>query len=277
MPELPEVETIRSQLVKQLPFKINLVTVTTGFKKNILKTVIPKNLCNLEISDIQRHGKMMFFIFTNGQQMLTHLGMTGTWLFGFEKDIQKKISSHTHFIIHGSHKSKKMILAYDDPRRFGKIYFYNQEQALNKISQFSIDLLDPNFTVPYLKNQLGKFPNRMLKVTLLDQKLFAGSGNYIASEICARAGIRPTRLCKDIKEIEVSKIHQAIKKVILPAVKLGGTTFQGGYRDSSGNKGLGISHLIVFYQKKCQNCKTTEVKKIILATRGTYYCEKCQK
>jgi len=57
----------------------------------------------------------------------------------------------------------------------------------------------------------------------------------------------------------------------------GGTTFQGGYRDSSGEKGLGVQHLVVFYQKTCQLCRKSEVKKIILAQRGTYYCPKCQK
>ena len=108
------------------------------------------------------------------------------------------------------------------------------------------------------------------------QKLFAGSGNYIANEICARALIRPTRKCKMVKKDEFPRILEAIHKVLAPALASGGTTFQGGYRDSTGEKGLGVQHLVVFYQKTCQMCKVTPVKKILLAQRGTYYCPTCQ-
>jgi formamidopyrimidine-DNA glycosylase len=111
----------------------------------------------------------------------------------------------------------------------------------------------------------------------LYQKLFAGSGNYIANEICARAGIRPTRKCRMVKRDEFPKILKAIGEVLQPALASGGTTFQGGYRDTSGEKGLGVEHLVVFYQKICQLCQKTPVKKILLAQRGTYYCPKCQK
>jgi formamidopyrimidine-DNA glycosylase len=76
---------------------------------------------------------------------------------------------------------------------------------------------------------------------------------------------------------EFPKILKAIQDVITPALLSGGTTFQGGYRDTSGEKGKGLDHLVVFYQKTCQMCKTTPVKKIILAQRGTYYCPHCQK
>lgn len=116
----------------------------------------------------------------------------------------------------------------------------------------------------------------MLKVHLLDQKLFAGSGNYIASEICARAKILPTRLNKDIKKSEFPKILKAIHTVLDGSLTSGGTTFQS-YRDSTGEKGKGVEHLVVYNQKICQMCKKTPVKKIILAQRGTYYCPNCQK
>src|SRR5690606_37222989 len=107
----------------------------------------------------------------------------------------------------------------------------------------------PNFDLEYLTKAIKRYPERALKVTLLDQKLFAGSGNYIACEICARAGIRPTRKCKNVKKAEFPKILRAIKEVLGPALKSGGTTFQGGYRDTSGDYGEGLDHLVVFWQK----------------------------
>jgi formamidopyrimidine-DNA glycosylase len=267
MPELPEVETIRSQLSTYLPFKVDEFSFTPELKKNILHTNL--EIKNKSIIRINRKGKMLDFIFDDGSHLLSHLGMTGTWLIG------EKINStkHTHLTL----KNATHTLAYDDPRRFGHMYYYSAVEALHKLNELGMDLADPDFSLEYLINAIKRFPDRALKVTLLDQKLFAGSGNYIANEICARAGIRPTRLCKKIKTNEFPKILNAIKEVLAPALSSGGTTFQGGYRDSSGEKGKGVDHLVVFYQKICKLCHKTPVKKIILAQRGTYYCPLCQK
>jgi formamidopyrimidine-DNA glycosylase len=267
MPELPEVETIRSQLSHYLPFKIFSLASTPGLKQNILHTEL--DLVNKTIISIKRKGKMLDFIFDDGSHLLSHLGMTGTWLIGAEI----KSGKHTHLTL----KGKEYTLAYDDPRRFGHMYYYSAIEAEKKLNELGMDLADPEFDLAYLTQAIKRYPERALKVTLLDQKLFAGSGNYIANEICARAGIRPTRKCKAVKKDEFPKILKAIKKVLAPAIASGGTTFQGGYRDSTGEKGQGVQHLVVFYQKICQMCKKTPVKKIILAQRGTYYCPKCQK
>ncbi len=212
---------------------------------------------------------MLDFILDDGSHILSHLGMTGTWLIG--ETI--KTGKHTHLTL----KGPKHTLAYDDPRRFGHMYYYSPEESEKKLSELGMDLADPAFTLEYLTMAIKRFPDRALKVTLLDQKYFAGSGNYIANEICARAKIRPTRKCRLVKKNEFPKILEAIQKVLAPALASGGTTFQGGYRDSSGEKGLGVQHLVVFYQKTCQMCGVSPVKKIILAQRGTYYCPKCQK
>lgn len=267
MPELPEVETIKTQLSHYLPLKIDSVATTSQLKQNILHTDL--DLKGKTLTLIKRKGKMLDFIFDDGSHLLSHLGMTGTWLIG--ETI--KSGKHTHLIL----KGKKYTLAYDDPRRFGHMYYYSAEEAAKKLAELGMDLADPDFDLEYLTAAIKRYPERALKVTLLDQKLFAGSGNYIANEICARAGIRPTRKCKNVKREEFPKILQAIKDVLEPAISSGGTTFQGGYRDSTGERGEGVQHLVVFYQKICQMCKKTPVKKIILAQRGTYYCPKCQK
>lgn len=266
MPELPEVETIKLQLSRYLPFTIVSFSFTPQLKQNVLHTDL--NLVNKSIIEIKRKGKMLIFILDDQSYLLSHLGMTGTWLIG-EKILSTK---HTHLTL----KSETHTLAYDDPRRFGHMYYLEKELAEKKLSELGLDLTDPDFNLFHLTSAIKRYPERALKVTLLDQKLFAGSGNYIANEICARARIRPTRKCKKIRSEEFPKILLAIKQVLTPALASGGTTFQGGYRDTSGEKGKGVDHLVVFYQKICQMCKKTPVKKIILAQRGTYYCPKCQ-
>ena len=103
MPELPEVETIRLQLSHYLPLKIVSVASTPQLKQNILHTEL--HLKNKTLTTIKRKGKMLDVIFDDGSHLLSHLGMTGTWLVG--ETI--KSGKHTHLTL----KGEKHTLAYD--------------------------------------------------------------------------------------------------------------------------------------------------------------------
>ncbi len=271
MPELPEVETIRTQLSSTLPAKI----ISIKQSKNI-KSIAHTNLSKLKsntIHQIDRKGKMLSFILDNGYHLLSHLGMTGTWRYSTSPLNEK----HGHLEIKAIFNNSEFYLTYVDPRRFGHMYLYNKKDSQTKLSELGHDLKSPLFTLDYFLKSLKRYPERAVKVTLLDQSLFAGTGNYIANEICARAFVRPTRRVKTLTKNEITSLFKAIDMVLDPALKTGGTTFQGGYQDANGEKGQGVGNLVVFYQKLCQMCQDTPIKKITLAARGTYYCPNCQK
>lgn len=267
MPELPEVKTIQGQLTTVLPFKIKSFECSE-VSASIIHTKIEK-LRGKTIVEIDRKGKMLNFILDDGRHILSHLGMTGTWLLSKEKIVEK----HTHFQLTG----ETGFLAYVDPRRFGHMYLYNHDLAKKKLDELGHDLLAPEFTLEYFTASLKRYPARYLKVSLLDQSLFAGTGNYIANEICAHGRIRPDRLVSSLKPKDFKKLFEGVFKVINPTINSGGTAFAGGYRDATGEVGNGVEHLVVFYQKICQLCKKGTVVKMVLAQRGTYYCPRCQK
>ena len=271
MPELPEVETIKNQLNEVMPLKIKSC-VTSNVSDSIIHTKIDK-LKGKVILEVNRKGKMLDLILNDGRHLLSHLGMTGGWRISREKVLEK----HTHLQFSGEHDGQHVYIAYVDPRRFGHMYLYNDEDAQKKLDELGVDLKSPDFTYDYFREKLLKYPERFIKVTLLDQSLFAGTGNYIANEICAKAKVLPDRKVKTLNEAELKKLYKAVFLVIDGATETGGTTFQGGYADTTGSKGGGVQHLVVFYQKICQMCKKSEVKKITLAQRGTYYCPNCQK
>lgn len=267
MPELPEVETIRRQIKEVLPLKIKRYQISDVID-SIAHTPLD-GLANATLLDVERKGKMLNFVLDGDRHLLCHLGMTGGWRIT-KRPCEEK---HTHLAIEG----KGVHLSYVDPRRFGHMYLYHKEDAAKKLAELGEDLKSPHFTEEYFINCLKKYPERNIKVTLLDQSLFAGTGNYIANEICARAFVRPQRKVKTLTKKELSALFKSVAIVIDGATETGGTTFQGGYADTSGSKGGGVTHLVVFYQKICQLCHKTPVKKIVLAQRGTYYCPSCQK
>jgi len=270
MPELPEVETIKSQLNTVTPFTINNF-VLSNVSDSIIHTKMDK-LKGKVILEVQRKGKMLNFLLSDNRHILSHLGMTGGWRISKKKVVEK----HTHLQFSGTFEGEKIFIAYVDPRRFGHMYLYGKEDADKKLAELGEDLKSETFTFKYFEEKLLKYPERFLKVTLLDQKLFAGTGNYIASEICARAFVLPHRQVKSLKPREIKKLYEAVFVVIDGATETGGTAFAGGYADTTGEMGGGVNHLVVFYQKICQQCKKTEVVKTVLGQRGTYHCPKCQ-
>ena len=155
--------------------------------------------------------------------------------------------------------------------------FEDALEGTYNLSSVGVDIGSEEFTGDYVYQTLKKFPLKVLKPFLLDQKYFAGCGNYIASEICARAGIRPTRRCGKVTRKDAEKIADVTKIVLDQSLASNGMTFSGGYSDTSGDIGEGVKNLVVFYQDLCGLCGKTPVKKIVLQTRGTYYCPKCQK
>lgn len=268
MPELPEVETIRLQLNEIMPFRIKSFSLSS-VSDSIVHTKMDR-LRGRIILSVSRKGKMLDFLLDDGRHLLSHLGMTGSWRIAKEKSQVK----HTHLEFVSSSGDH---LYYVDPRRFGHMYLLSGETAQQKLDELGVDLKSAEFTLEYFTHALLKYPDRLIKVTLLDQKLFAGTGNYIANEICARAGVLPNRAVSTLSRSEIKKLYQATSVVIDGATETGGTTFQGGYADTTGSKGGGVTHLVVFYQKICQLCKKTPVTKITLGQRGTYYCSRCQK
>jgi formamidopyrimidine-DNA glycosylase len=221
------------------------------------------------ILSVNRKGKMLDFLLSDGRHILSHLGMTGGWRISKTKVVEK----HTHLQFKSTTGD---YIAYVDPRRFGHMYLYNAEDAQRKLGELGEDLKSEAFTIKYFSEKLLKYPDRFIKVTLLDQSLFAGTGNYIANEICARAKVLPYRKVSSLSKADVGRLYKCVHIVIDGATKTGGTTFAGGYADTTGSKGSGVGHLVVFYQKICQMCTKTKVVKTVLAQRGTYHCPKCQ-
>nr|WP_255411324.1 DNA-formamidopyrimidine glycosylase family protein [Halobacteriovorax sp. HLS] len=270
MPELPEVETIKNQINEILPLKVISCTQSSVIS-SIAHT--PIDLSNRKIIKVHRKGKLLYFELDKNEFLLSHLGMTGGWRIGKERPSDKIGLKHNHLCI----KHSKGYLSYIDPRRFGHMYQLSESETQDKLAELGHDLRSKEFSIEYLTETIKKYPNRQIKVHLLDQSLYAGTGNYIVNEICARAFVRPTRRNKSLTLTEIKKMHSACKVVLDGATQTGGTTFQGGYADTTGSAGGGVGHLVVFYQKICQLCGETPVKKIFLAQRGTYYCPKCQK
>jgi len=274
MPELPEVQTVRSQIDRVLPLTIEKVEYSQVAESILNPKHREFSPRGRTIESTHRVGKLLILNLDQEKKILSHFGMSGGWRISREKVTQK----HTHVQFTTKDQSgQKLYLAYVDPRRFGNMLFLNQESSAKYMQKLGVDIGSPEFTSEYIFSVLKKYPERSLKAFLLDQKYFAGCGNYIACEICALAGIRPMRKAGKVSKLEAQRIQEATGRVLNAQIENNGLTFSGGYVDAFGEKGEGLSNLVVFAQERCGLCKKSAVKKVVLAQRGTYYCPRCQK
>ncbi len=298
MPELPEVETIRRDLVASI-LKKKIIDLKLNDAK-VLKNAKPffvKALLNRSILDISRRGKLLSFKISkkegekSNKYLLVHLKMTGQLILiakeekivgghsisdeSFEKAVGGSLpNKHTRAEIVFSSGAR---LFFNDLRRFGYLQIVSEEELVRiKEENYGPEPLSPKLSIDYLSQMLKK-RSSSIKALLLNQKLIAGLGNIYVDEALFLAGIRPVREGRSLSLGERRKLLLSINKIIEKAIENRGTTFNN-YVDSSGKKG-NFSRLLQVYGRKgelCFKCKTS-IEKIKLAGRGTHYCPKCQK
>ncbi len=268
MPELPEVETVRSTL-KRLVINHRIENVEILYSSIVEDDDQMFKRCveHQTIKDILRYGKYLIFVLEN-QCFISHLRMEGKYLY---EDENAPISKHTHVIFHLD-KNKK--LSYHDVRKFGRLKLvdyknYMLEQPLCKLGKEPFDIA----TLDFYK-QLRKI-TKPIKVTLLDQSIICGIGNIYANEILFASFISPyTRAC-DLSKMEVKRLIENSVIILNEAIRQGGTTIRSF--SSNGIHGLFSQELLCHDKegKECPRCHA-KIKRDVIVGRSAYYCPHCQ-
>jgi formamidopyrimidine-DNA glycosylase len=134
------------------------------------------------------------------------------------------------------------------------------------------EALDPSFDVAVLARQLAR-RRGVLKSVLLNQRILAGLGNRDADESMWLAGVDPRRSASSLTSDELSRLHDAIRKVLSEGIALRGTQ-----RDLFGRKG-GALHRRNIFEKSGEPCPRCGARIVYtrIGSRNTFYCPNCQK
>jgi len=268
MPELPEVETTKNGLAKLLINKtITKVEIfNPSLRWSIDKSIITK-LSSRTIRSFSRRGKYILFNLNQGHLMI-HLGMSGKInVVGVNEPPRK----HDHFLLHFD----KEIMRFNDPRRFGSI-FYLDSLDHKLLNSLGVEPLEDSFHEDYLfENSKNKTQN--VKAFIMDSKIVVGVGNIYACESLHKAGINPKTKANKISKQRYINLRNNIKEVLHKAIKAGGTTLQD-FSQVDGKPGYFSQELSVYGRENenCFNCNG-KIKRIIQNQRSTFYCPKCQK
>ena len=288
MPELPEVETVRRQL---LPIITNATITGVGVfhpKTVAYDTGIEDALVGATITTIDRIGKLLIVSFLNRADLflLIHLKMTGQILCAdqtqqisggghtlSETDVSDLPHKHTRlsFTLHTG-----VTVYFNDMRLFGYCKRATATETARIKATFGPEPHSSDFNTKAFAQKLRR-RRTPVKAALLDQTLIAGLGNIYVDEVLFRVGIRPTRRANRLLAREALAIARASGDILKSAIAVGGTTFQH-FTDTGGQAGNYTDYLKVFGQQgtPCPKCGES-IRKIRVAGRGTHYCPQCQK
>ena len=281
MPELPEVETIRLDLQKDIVGK-RVKSVNILVKKQFVGN--PKKITGAKIISIKRVGKNLSFALDNNLFLNIHLKMTGQLL--YTKNINQPVFKNPIPFIKDAKmpgKTTRVIITFtdnsaiffNDMRKFGWMKINDSQQKPN-----GIDVLAKEFTSIYFRKliQLTSTSSRPIKLFLLDQDKIAGIGNIYANEALFLAKIHPERKTNTFNDKEINHLYLAIKKVIKQGLKYkGSSAADEAYILPNSSKGSYQNHFLVYQKEgeKCLKCRSV-IKRLKQAGRSSFFCPKCQ-
>ena len=277
MPELPEVQTVVNEIIKQqlLGVKIKDVEILVpALVAPMTAEDFSKTLKGRTIAALSRRAKYIVATLDNGTYFIAHLRMSGHFVTIDAKEERGRFERARITFSNGK------ALRYDDIRKFGRFNLTrDKEEILGKLGP---EPLEKSFTPKLLFDLLPKDKKIKLciKAWLLDQSHVAGLGNIYVDEALWLAKIHPERPAKSLTLEEAKALRDAIQSVLKKGIANSGTSLghtQGNFISADGKHGNNAETLNVFHRqgKPCPRCGATIIKTVV-AQRGTHVCPKCQ-
>lgn len=278
MPELPEVETIRRGLEREVVGKrIKTVDVTglRSIRRHKNKKDFIAHLEGAKIKTARRRGKYLLLALDSGEVLVVHLRMSGQLRRAQPKDPLEK---HTHVVFTFTQGGQ---LRFVDPRTFGELFVTAPDaltSELPELAELGFDPIDQPLSVTEFARRLLGRPDAKLKALLMDQSFIAGIGNIYSDEILWEAGLRWDRTPRSLSNMEIRRLFRSVVEILHEAVKHRGSTLSDQqYVDLLGRPG-DYQELHNVYDKAgqpCQRCRSILVREKF-QSRSTFFCPSCQ-
>jgi formamidopyrimidine-DNA glycosylase len=270
MPELPEVEAVRRELVPLLVGgRIDRVQVRRPDLRRPFPSGFARRLRGATVRDLARRGKYLLAHLSSRETLVMHLGMSGSFRIGAVRD---EPGAHDHVVFE---MASGVVIAFNDPRRFGMMDLVPSVAIERRLAQgvMGPEPLSSGFDGATLARACAR-RKTSLKAALLDQRVVAGLGNIYASDALNLARLSPRQHASTIAtqtglpRRSAHRLAAAIKKVLSRAI-------DRQVRDS------GRSHPFRVYDREGQRCPNRAcagvIRRITQVGRSTFYCSVCQR
>ena len=270
MPELPEVETIRRQLEKEI---IGETVAEVWYDREKMLRPSPESFVGgvkgKKIVGVKRRAKLLIFELDEGF-FVCHLRLSGRLLV---RDANDAPDDYVHVVLKFENDKE---LRFAEARLFGYMEYLPNQEALGEVlKKYGPEPLD-DLTADKFYSILQK-TLRPAKIVLLDQGKLSGVGNIYANDALFLAKIYPQTPAKSLSRRQSDELLKAIEQVLKEGLKYGGASDQW-YLQVHGEKGSYQDYFKVYGRtgQPCDVCGT-KIERMALGGRGTFFCPECQK
>lgn len=287
MPELPEVETVRTGLNHFIPGK-QVAAVEYDWPKGFpnAEADVQTFLIGASIQGVRRRAKVLLIDLDTNYTLVIHLKMTGQLVYRGDHErfgaghpshslvgTLPDTSTRTTFMFSDGSK-----LFFNDQRKFGwiKLIPTLEVKQLDFFRKVGPEPLAAHFTAAQFIARLQRRSGSGIKAVLLDQTVIAGVGNIYADESLWSARIHPETKVRDLSKAQMTALYRALRSVLRLSIQKGGSSDRN-YVDAAGKQGSYLTFANVFRRenKPCPRCGRLIIK-IRAAGRGTHLCTYCQ-
>ncbi|MBG6057735.1 DNA-formamidopyrimidine glycosylase [Cryobacterium sp. MP_M5] len=299
MPELPEVEVVRSGIE---PAATNAVIAAVEvFEERSLRRhdPVPGTFAGLlegrRILGAVRRGKFLWLPLDSGRALVIHLGMSGQVLLrapGSDPDRMLRVRLHLDHPAHG-----ELLLHFVDQRIFGSMAVDTLQPTRDglaggysgaasgdwsalipsQVAHIARDPIDPDFSADAFLAALARRKTGV-KRALLDQTLISGIGNIYADEALYDARLHYDQPADSLSCARARLLLDSVRVILGRALAEGGTSFDAQYVNVNGESGY-FSHSLTAYGqqgKPCPRCGTVLVRQQFM-NRSSHLCPRCQR
>ncbi len=274
MPELPEVETVRTRLAPHVEGR----TIARARIDDVrlvrpeLPATVAAALTGLAVERVERRGKYLLLRLDDGETLAIHLRMTGNLLRRAAGEEAPRALRAELELDDGS------IVGYTDLRRFGTWELLRDEETLAAFLAFRLgpepfsDAFSPEFLHASLRRREAP-----VKAVLLDQRVVAGLGNIYADESLWAAKIHPEVPASRLRRADAERLHGAVRDALAAGIAAQGASIRD-YRMPDGGHGSAQERFAAYGRTglPCPRCGTP-IKRLVVGQRGTHFCPHCQK
>ena len=294
MPELPEVEVVRSGV--QLAVAGANVTGVEVFDRRSLKRHdfaaggFEEQLDGSLITAAVRRGKFLWFPLDTGKALVVHLGMSGQVLLrnpGTQESGLLRIRLSIEHPNHGEYW-----LNFVDQRIFGSMAvdrMVDGDEGVpagfgsplsgipSQVAHIARDPMDPAFDDRAFFARLANKRSGIKRV-LLDQGIISGIGNIYADEALWAAKIHYDQEAASLSRVKLTRLLAEVRGVLGKALAEGGTSFDAQYVNVNGESGYFSRYLHSYGRtgEPCDRC-CTKIKRIPFGGRSSHFCPRCQR
>jgi formamidopyrimidine-DNA glycosylase len=267
VPELPEVETLRHDLEKEVGGrKVKAVEARTArvVRRHRNRKEFAERLVGRKLDRAARLGTLLLLGLDGGPEtaaLVVDLGTTGRLLKQRSAaPVDKQTDAVLTFSVGGDLRAL-------DLGEDGELFLAGQTELDELAERWSgpIDPLADALAWQALGARLGARQEK-LRTLLTDPTFVAGIGPVYADEVLWAGGLRWDRVSDGLSAQEVRRLHRAIQEVVQEAVRLRGVSVgETPWLDLHGNKGEFEQQLRVYQREgqPCRRCRTPLVHELI--------------